>query len=40
VKGLIHVVILGILISIVSNGDSAGGLEPLFANAVFLGPSM
>jgi Domain of unknown function (DUF5668)/B-box zinc finger len=30
VKGLIHVVVLGLLISIVSNGDSAGGLEPLF----------
>jgi TM2 domain-containing membrane protein YozV len=30
VKGLIHVVVLGILISIVSTGDAAGGLEPLF----------
>src|SRR5229473_867968 len=30
VKGLIHVIVLGVLISIVSNGDSAGGLEPLF----------
>src|ERR1700722_16756715 len=30
VKGLIHVVVLGVLISIVSNGDTAGGLEPLF----------
>ncbi len=29
VKGLIHVVILGVLISIVSS-DAAGGLEPLF----------
>ena len=29
VKGLMHVVILGILISIVSSG-SAGGMEPLF----------
>ncbi len=30
VKGLIHVVILGILISIVSSGEASGGLEPLF----------
>src|SRR6266851_6223487 len=30
VKGLIHVIVLGVLISIVSNGDTAGGLEPLF----------
>jgi len=30
VKGLIHVVVLGILISIVSSGEAAGGLEPLF----------
>ena len=30
VKGLIHVVVLGILISIVSNSDAAGGMEPLF----------
>jgi len=30
VKGLIHVVVLGILISIVSSNDAAGGLEPLF----------
>jgi TM2 domain-containing membrane protein YozV len=30
VKGLVHVVILGILISIVSSGEAAGGLEPLF----------
>ena len=30
VKGLIHVIVLGILIAIVSNGDAAGGLEPLF----------
>src|SRR6266852_4412095 len=30
VKGLIHVVVLGVLISIVSNGDTSGGLEPLF----------
>src|ERR1039458_6811610 len=29
VKGLVHVVILGILISIVNSGDN-GGLEPLF----------
>jgi len=30
VKGLIHVVILGILISIVSSNEASGGLEPLF----------
>jgi Domain of unknown function (DUF5668)/B-box zinc finger len=30
VKGLVHVVILGILISIVSSGDASGGMEPLF----------
>jgi hypothetical protein len=30
VKGLVHVVILGILISIVSSGEAAGGMEPLF----------
>ena len=30
VKGLLHVVILGILISIVSSGEASGGLEPLF----------
>ncbi len=30
VKGLIHVIVLGVLISIVSSGDAAGGLEPLF----------
>src|SRR5439155_21894798 len=30
VKGLLHVVILGILISIVSSGEAAGGFEPLF----------
>ncbi len=30
VKGLIHVVILGILISIVSNDDTSGNLQPLF----------
>ncbi len=30
VKGLIHVVILGILISIVSSGSASGGFEPLF----------
>jgi TM2 domain-containing membrane protein YozV len=30
VKGLIHVVVLGILISIVSSSEAAGGLEPLF----------
>jgi len=29
VKGLVHVVILGVLISVVSSGE-AGGLEPLF----------
>jgi LiaI-LiaF-like transmembrane region/B-box zinc finger len=30
VKGLIHVVILGILISIVSSDEAAGNLQPLF----------
>jgi TM2 domain-containing membrane protein YozV len=30
VKGLVHVIILGVLISIVNSGDAAGGLEPLF----------
>ena len=30
VKGLIHVVILGVLISILDSGQAAGGLEPLF----------
>jgi len=30
VKGLVHVVILGLLISIVSSEQAAGGLEPLF----------
>lgn len=30
VKGLVHVIILGLLISIVNNGDAAGGMEPLF----------
>ena len=30
VKGVIHVVILGLLISIVSNSDASGGMEPLF----------
>lgn len=30
VKGLIHVVILGLLISIVSSDAAAGGMEPLF----------
>jgi len=30
VKGLIHVVILGILIGIVHSDEAAGGLEPLF----------
>jgi TM2 domain-containing membrane protein YozV len=30
VKGLVHVIILGILISIVSSGDASGGMEPLF----------
>lgn len=30
VKGLIHVVVLGILISIVSSSEAAGGMEPLF----------
>lgn len=35
VKGLIHVVILGVLISIVSSG-AAGGLEPLFGLLIAL----
>ena len=30
VKGLIHVIVLGVLISIVSTDEAAGGLEPLF----------
>ncbi len=30
VKGLVHVIILGILISIVNSGDASGGMEPLF----------
>jgi hypothetical protein len=30
VKGLIHVVILGVLISIVSSGEASRGFEPLF----------
>ncbi len=30
VKGLIHVVVLGILISIVSSEEASGGLQPLF----------
>ncbi|HEX4592845.1 MAG TPA: B-box zinc finger protein [Bryobacteraceae bacterium] len=30
VKGLLHVVVLGILISIVSSSEASGGLEPLF----------
>jgi hypothetical protein len=30
VKGLIHVIVLGVLISIVSSGEAGGGLEPLF----------
>jgi len=30
VKGLIHVVVLGVLISIVSSHEASGGLEPLF----------
>jgi hypothetical protein len=30
VKGLVHVIILGLLISIINNGDAAGGMEPLF----------
>ena len=30
VKGLIHVIILGLLISIVNSPDASGGLEPLF----------
>jgi hypothetical protein len=30
VKGLIHVIILGLLISIVSNGEASAGMEPLF----------
>jgi len=29
IKGLVHVIVLGVLISIVSS-DSAGGMEPLF----------
>ncbi|HXG32648.1 MAG TPA: DUF5668 domain-containing protein [Bryobacteraceae bacterium] len=35
VKGLIHVVILGVLISIISSG-AAGGLEPLFGLLIAL----
>src|ERR1700682_1657237 len=35
VKGLIHVVILGILIAIVSSPDTAGSLEPLFGMLIF-----
>jgi hypothetical protein len=31
VKGLIHVIVLGVLISIVSSGDASGGMEPLFS---------
>lgn len=30
VKGLIHVIIMGLLIAIVSNGEASGNLEPLF----------
>jgi hypothetical protein len=30
VKGLVHVIILGVLISIVNSGDASGGMEPLF----------
>src|ERR1700686_2632835 len=30
VKGLIHVIVLGVLISIVSSGEASGGMEPLF----------
>lgn len=30
VKGLVHVIILGVLISIVNSGDASGGFEPLF----------
>jgi hypothetical protein len=30
VKGLIHVVVFGVLISIVSSGEASGGMEPLF----------
>ncbi len=30
VKGLIHVIVLGVLISIVNSGEASGGLEPLF----------
>src|SRR5271155_971272 len=30
VKGLVHVIVLGLLISITANGDASGGLEPLF----------
>jgi hypothetical protein len=34
-KGLVHVIILGLLISIVSS-DAAGGLEPLFGLMIAL----
>lgn len=30
VKGLIHVVVMGVLIGIIDSGQAAGGLEPLF----------
>lgn len=30
VKGLIHVIVLGVLISIVGSGEASGGMEPLF----------
>lgn len=30
VKGLIHVIVLGVLIGILDSGQAAGGLEPLF----------
>jgi cell wall-active antibiotic response 4TMS protein YvqF/B-box zinc finger protein len=36
VKGLIHVVVLGILISIVSSNEASGGLEPLFGMMIAL----
>lgn len=30
VKGLIHVIVMGLLIAIVNNGEASGNLEPLF----------
>jgi hypothetical protein len=30
VKGLIHVIVLGVLIAIISSGEASGGMEPLF----------